>query len=115
MSDEYDLTGMRFGRLLVLERAEERTSWGAIQWRCRCDCGREKLVATGNLKRGTRSCGCLKLGHGAAPVGRGMPYPPLEDCVCYSPKHGGECSALTEVLCATRGTCSFFKPTEDAR
>lgn len=110
-----DLTGQRFGRLTVLGRAEEKSSWGAVQWRCRCDCGKETLVATGNLKKGTQSCGCLKLRHGAAPVGRHTPYPPMEDCVCYSNKHGGECTALTEVLCATRGSCSFFREKEGKR
>ncbi len=32
-----DLTGQRFGRLVVLERAESRG--GATYWRCQCDYG----------------------------------------------------------------------------
>ena len=56
-----DLVGQRFGNLNVLEETNERQC-GAIVWRCRCDCGKETLVATGNLVSGhTTSCGCKKL------------------------------------------------------
>jgi hypothetical protein len=40
-------------QLTVLERHEGQL------WRCRCDCGREKLVPRCNLGRSVRSCGCL--------------------------------------------------------
>jgi hypothetical protein len=53
-----DLTGQRFGRLMVVEFAG-RQRRGAL-WRCRCDCGAESVVLGCNLKGGkTRSCGCL--------------------------------------------------------
>lgn len=61
-----DLTGERFGRLLVLERAEDYVPYNdhsqrKVQWLCRCDCGTECLVLSQNLRRGsTRSCGCLR-------------------------------------------------------
>lgn len=48
-----DLSGQRFGRLVAVEYA------GRERWRCQCDCGNSKLVVTGNLKRHTRSCGCI--------------------------------------------------------
>lgn len=33
---------------------------GNGRWRCMCDCGRETIVYTGGLTRGsTQSCGCL--------------------------------------------------------
>ena len=55
-----DETGNRYGRLTVIERAEN-TSYGATQWLCRCDCGKEVTVLGNNLRRGdTRSCGCLR-------------------------------------------------------
>lgn len=55
-----DLTGQRFGRLLVLEY-RRAGGGGAAYWRCLCDCGTEKLVTGGSLRRNnTRSCGCLK-------------------------------------------------------
>lgn len=54
-----DLTGLKFGRLTVIERAENDKRGGA-RWRCKCDCGNETVVAGGKLKRGlTKSCGCL--------------------------------------------------------
>lgn len=58
-----DLTGRRFGRLVVLEQAEDYVSLQGkrhARWRCRCDCGNETLVKGSGLKRGSsQSCGCL--------------------------------------------------------
>lgn len=58
-----DLTGMRFGRLTVIERAENSKD-GKARWKCRCDCGniciiQGKLLFNGN----TNSCGCYKRQH----------------------------------------------------
>lgn len=57
-----DLTGKRFGRLTVIERAENHISKSGktyVQWLCKCDCGNEVVVMgqslTANL---TKSCGC---------------------------------------------------------
>lgn len=53
-----DLTGRRFGRLEVLALShinEHRRK----MWRCRCDCGAERVVASHHLTEGTStSCGC---------------------------------------------------------
>ena len=54
----YDLTGKRFGRLVVLGPAP-KTAESARQWRCRCDCGNESTPSTSSLTGGTQSCGCL--------------------------------------------------------
>lgn len=61
-----DLTGMKFGRLKVISRAENnlpnRKSQRAF-WVCQCDCGNTKIVESSNLinkASPTRSCGCLK-------------------------------------------------------
>lgn len=55
-----DLTGRRFGHLVVIERNGVSPA-GGPRWFCRCDCGSTKLVVTGNLKCGrTLSCGCLR-------------------------------------------------------
>ena len=52
-----DLTGMRFGRLVVLSRSEK--SGSRIRWICGCDCGKKTEVLGSSLVRGaTRSCGC---------------------------------------------------------
>lgn len=58
-----DLTGKRFGRLTVIERAENYISpngkYKQTRWLCRCDCGQYKIVHATSLRRGlTRSCGC---------------------------------------------------------
>ena len=53
-----DLTGMRFGRLTVIERAENKGR--NVCWNCRCDCGNEVVVKRDALISGdTQSCGCL--------------------------------------------------------
>jgi hypothetical protein len=51
-----DLTGKRFGKLLVIKRAENIN--GRVAWTCLCDCGREHVVRTGDLTTGhIQSCG----------------------------------------------------------
>lgn len=57
-----DLSGKRFGRLIVLERAENgRTCGKAVtRWVCICDCGNKIITEGHSLRRGrTKSCGCL--------------------------------------------------------
>lgn len=55
-----DLSGKRYGRLLVLQRGENNKQ-GHPQWVCRCDCGASRTVSGCNLKTGnSESCGCLK-------------------------------------------------------
>lgn len=59
MSKKIDLTGQRFGRLVVIEELPERHD-GKIMWRCKCDCGNIKDVFGSYLRCGdTKSCGCL--------------------------------------------------------
>ncbi len=54
-----DLTGQRFGKLTVLEFVP-REGTKKSYWKCRCDCGGEKIVAGHDLKlKYTQSCGCL--------------------------------------------------------
>ena len=57
MSRMLDLTGMRFGRLVAMER--EINGPKNVSWRCKCDCGTEKWIRLSHLRSGnTRSCGC---------------------------------------------------------
>ena len=54
-----DLTGKKFGRLLVIERVENNKKQ-QVQWLCKCDCGNEVKVISKSLTSGnTKSCGCL--------------------------------------------------------
>lgn len=60
-----DLTGRRFGRLVVLGQASSASELGKpgrrVYWRCRCDCGQEAMVSQSELQNGgTKSCGCLQ-------------------------------------------------------
>ncbi len=50
--------GFRVGKLAVAASTEERKN-GYTVWRCRCDCGGERLLDTRTLQRGSiRDCGC---------------------------------------------------------
>ena len=61
-----DLTGQRFGRLVVIKRAEDLiTDNGNVftRWLCQCDCGNKVIVLSSALtreERPTKSCGCLQ-------------------------------------------------------
>jgi hypothetical protein len=59
--DIKDLTGKRFGKWTVINITEERGSEGSIKWKCRCDCGKERLVSSRSLCRGdSTNCGCVR-------------------------------------------------------
>ena len=52
-----DLTGRRFGRLVVVTPLKNENN--ELVWQCRCDCGGMTVAKTGQLKAGNRvSCGC---------------------------------------------------------
>lgn len=54
-----NLTGKRFGRLIVTERAQNKDGYGAARWKCLCDCGNKKEIYSSALVQGrTTSCGC---------------------------------------------------------
>ena len=55
-----DLTGQRFGRLLVIASAG-RADDGHIAWSCLCDCGKTKKISSNSLTRKSpvQSCGCM--------------------------------------------------------
>ena len=59
MSKLIDLTGQRFGLLVVIERTANKGKQPA--WLCKCDCGNECIVIGTHLKTGhSQSCGCLQ-------------------------------------------------------
>lgn len=60
MDAKWDITGQRFGRLLVIGYAG-KDSRRNTKWLCRCDCGCEKVLLRLTLVSGaTRSCTCLQ-------------------------------------------------------
>lgn len=69
MAKAKDLTGQRFGRLVVVDLNEEESSKPRKNgkhttkrryWNCLCDCGNTCVVREKSLIEGdTKSCGCL--------------------------------------------------------
>lgn len=54
-----DVTGKRYGRLVVIELYGKQKS--VNYWRCKCDCGNEKIASIKLLNNGCiKSCGCLQ-------------------------------------------------------
>ena len=65
MPSKIDLTGQRFGRLVVMRF--DHFKRGGINkhknayWLCRCDCGNTKIISSNSLRSGkTFSCGCYR-------------------------------------------------------
>jgi hypothetical protein len=57
---QIDLSGQRFGMLVVIQRGEP-TRGGKVRWLCQCDCGRQKLASSAYLRHAkSKSCGCTK-------------------------------------------------------
>lgn len=93
-----DLTGKRYGRLVVISKSQPKNR--QTTWLCLCDCGNEKICFGTNLKRGkTQSCGCLR----------------TEMIVERSLKHGNRRSGKTsreyEVWCSMIARCESEKDT----
>jgi hypothetical protein len=58
MPTPFNLLGLRFGRLVVIEKALSLN--GRSRWLCLCDCGNKHLALGQNLRNGhVSSCGCL--------------------------------------------------------
>lgn len=56
ISNFLDLTGQKYGKLTVLQRAENKGKHTA--WLCKCDCGNEKIVQANHLREASvRTCG----------------------------------------------------------
>lgn len=55
-----DLTGKKFDKLIVLEKAPSRARH--VYWKCQCECGNIVEVSAESLKRNIpHDCGCVKL------------------------------------------------------
>lgn len=57
-----DLLGLRFGRLVVVGKLEDKSSDKSVQWKCKCDCGNEVVTSCTKLRAGyIKSCGCASV------------------------------------------------------
>lgn len=60
MNKLIDLTGEKFNRWTVIERAFKNNKYNKPLWICKCDCGTIKEQTSVVLKSGnSKSCGCL--------------------------------------------------------
>ena len=90
MSRLVDRTGLRYGRLLVIERGPTKEGRRNAYWWCLCDCGVTTLVSGDSLKAGnTQSCGCLQRERACGP----HPVHNLSYALIYNIKTGiiGRC------------------------
>jgi hypothetical protein len=54
-----DLTGRRYGKLIVVKQDLNKVGSNRIYWVCQCDCGNIKSIMGQNLKYNiSKSCGC---------------------------------------------------------
>lgn len=57
----YHLTGQKFNMLTVVSE-HGRAKGNKVLWLCLCDCGKNHVVESCNLRNGhTKSCGCLRI------------------------------------------------------
>lgn len=90
MSRIVDLTGQRFGLLIVEGQADERKH-GQVTWLCRCDCGTNLTVLGANLRKGnTTACGCTR----------------RRKCADRLRTHGESTSPEFEIWCGIKKRCS---------
>lgn len=93
-SKKDSLIHQRFGRLVIIERAEDQ--WTPkrkriIRYKCKCDCGNVKEVAKWHLTSGKIvSCGCYK----------------HERQVETNIKHGGTGTHLYNIWCGIKERCA---------
>jgi hypothetical protein len=56
-----NLVGQRFGKLLIVSKAERKPGDKHAQWNATCNCGGSVVVSTSQVRhKGYKSCGCLK-------------------------------------------------------
>ena len=95
MPKKIEMTGQRFGRLVVIAEGQTGCS-GAKRWVCKCDCGNiTKPIYGASLRKGmTQSCGCLQKER----VGQ------------TAKKHGQYNTKLYKVWCSIKRRC--FAPND---
>ena len=97
--DFEDLTGRRFGKLVVLEYAGTNKNRRSI-WKCQCDCGIIKNISGYDLKMGkTKSCNCLGDSKEES----------FKSCVLMEKSHlCNKIFVVTSFVCITPISASFF-------
>lgn len=94
-----DLTGKRFGKLVVMSIAG-RNNYRGVTFNCRCDCGKEVIIAGFRLTAGRTSCGCYRKNEARADrkskrCAKCREIKPIEDFAIRRPsKDGHDCYCL---------------------
>lgn len=88
-----DLTGMKFGKLTVIERGDDYIKPNGEHipmWKCKCECGNNCVKNQYNLIEGyTHSCGCLR----------------VENSIKSHTTHGESSDRLYHVWCNIKQRC----------
>lgn len=86
-----DHTGKTYGRWTALSFVRVDKKQHSAIWRCRCDCGVEREVASSSFSQnGTKSCGCFN----------------REVAAARQYKHGRAGTSTFKIWCAMRERCS---------
>lgn len=105
-----DISGQKYARLTVIDRAESKSE--KTRWNCICECGGTATVFAQYLKSGkTKSCGCFqkeqarakRFKHGLA-VSRNKGY---SKKVSLKYKYGLSIERYEEMLVEQNGRCSI--------
>ena len=74
-----DLTGKRYGKLVVTGYSHNSGTSNGSYWHCKCDCGNAKVGCGTRLKVGTlQSCGCIPRGGKNYRAGRPIDDPSVK-------------------------------------
>ena len=102
-----DLTGQRFGKLIVIIRAGTKTYRGGSKkasWFCQCECGNTTTVVGKDLRsKKTKSCGCKKGGN------RNGPHPGTKNGYPGNTKHMLTKTAFYKVWQNMKTRCFYLK------
>lgn len=91
MSHLIDITGKRFGKLIVLKKMPSLPTNTNTRWLCKCDCGNLTEIAGCHLKGGKIvSCGCVR---------------DFDFYSKLSTKHGFSGTPLHDIWCAMKDRC----------
>lgn len=104
MKTEDSLVGRVVGTFKILERRPNSPK-GHRLYKCECiECGslfiKRKSVAVNSNNR-CQVCAERK---------KNPQFEPFEECFGYE---NGECTALVELVCASKGWCAFYKERDD--
>jgi len=109
-----DLTGKRFGRLLVLTYAGRIRERRTLLWLCQCDCGQRRVAPYPDLAHGSvTSCGCRHKTHGQSNSVEYQTWYSMRNR-CYKPQcksykfYGGRGITICDRWLGPNGFANFF-------